>query len=477
MVAPPLENCKHGALEKEKSMRRWSLITLLTALWGLAGSNALAQNHEADAVTRLIEYIRIDTTNPPGNESRGVDYLAAIFDAAGIAYQTAESAPGRGNIWARLEGGSEPALVLLNHIDVVPADPRYWTVPPLSGEVVNGYIYGRGARDMKGTGIVQLQAFLALHAAGVKLNRDVIFMATADEEAGGAFGAGWLVENRPELFENVGFLLNEGGGGTRYGEQTVFSVEVTQKVPLWLRIVAHGEPGHGSMWRSETAVTRLLRAASRIAETQYPVRIIEPVRIAFGGVAPYQSAEFARGFADLETASQDRNFLRLLELKAPWSHALLRDACSVTRLSASDKINVVPTEAHAEVDCRLLPDRDPEAFVRDLEVLIGDPRVSVEVLMSFTPAISSTDTDLFVAIETLAAKQFPGALTISGVTTGFTDSHFFRDLGIVSYGFSPFVAPFGENSGVHGNDERISVENVKKGTRFMIELLRRFATD
>lgn len=286
-----------------------------------------------------------------------------------------------------------------------------------------------------------------------------------------------MAENRRELFDGVGFLLNEGGGGTRYGEQTVFSVEVTQKVPLWLRLTARGEPGHGSSWRSETAVTRLLRAASRIAETEQPVRVIDPVAAAFEGVAPFQSADFAEGFADLATATQDRDFLRLLELKAPWSHALLRDACSVTRLSASDKINVVPTEAHAEVDCRLLPDRDPRAFVRDLEILIGDPLVSVEVLMSFTPAISSADTDLFASIEALAAEQFPGALTIPGVTTGFTDSHFFRDLGIVSYGFSPFVTAFGEKSGVHGNDERISVENVQQGTRFMIELLRRFVTD
>ena len=207
------------------------------------------------------------------------------------------------------------------------------------------------------------------------------------------------------------------------------------------------------------------------------MRVIEPVAAAFKGVAPYQSAEFAEGFADLASVAEDRKFMRLLELKAPWSHALLRDACSVTRLNASDKINVVPPEAYAEVDCRLLPDRDPQAFVRDLEILIGDPRVSVEVLMSFTPAVSTTDTELFAAIETLAASQFPGALTISGVTTGFTDSHFFRDLGIISYGFSPFVSPFGEDSGVHGNDERISVENVEAGTRFMIELLRRFASD
>lgn len=443
----------------------------------LAAAGRVAADPGSEAVARLIDYIQVDTTNPPGNEVRGAEFFARIFDAAGIDYEIVESAPGRGNIWARLEGGPEPGLVLLNHMDVVPADPGYWSVPPLSGTVRDGYIYGRGARDMKGTAIVQLQAFLALHASGARLDRDVVFMATADEEAGGTLGAGWVAEHRPELFEDVGYLLNEGGLGTRYGTQTVFSVEVTQKVPLWLRITATGEPGHGSRWRRDTAVSRLLRAASRIAETEQPVRVIDPVAAAFAGVAPYQNAAFAAGFADIRTASAERDFMRLLELQAPWNHALLRDTCSVTRLAASSKINVIPPEAFAEVDCRLLPDRDPAEFVQELGILIGDPDVSIEVLLSFSPAVSGIDTPLFEAIETVAAAEIPGAVTIPGVSTGFTDSHFFRDLGIVSYGFSPFVSPFGEDSGVHGNDERISIENVEMGTRFMVELVRRFATE
>ncbi|MCZ6708854.1 MAG: M20/M25/M40 family metallo-hydrolase, partial [Gammaproteobacteria bacterium] len=223
-------------------MRALALTLLILALSAAAAGSAAASeyadaaDYAAAAPGRLAEFIQVNTQNPPGNETRGADYLAGIFAAAGIEYETAESAPGRGNIWARLAGGDKPPLILLNHMDVVPADPRYWSFDPFSGAIRDGYVYGRGALDMKGLGIVQLQAFLALHAAGRKPDRDIVFVATADEEAGGAFGAGWLVEHHPEIFANAGYLINEGGGGTLLGDNTVFSVELTQKVPLWLRL-------------------------------------------------------------------------------------------------------------------------------------------------------------------------------------------------------------------------------------------------
>ena len=192
------------------------------------------------APDRLAAYIRVDTTNPPGNATRGVEFLGAILREAGAAYDMAESAPGRGKLWARLQGNGKPGLVLLHHIDVVPADASYWSVDPYAGVTKDGYLYGRGALDMKALGIMQLQAFLALHASGKQLKRDVLYVATADEEAGGFMGAGWLLENRPEIFRDVGYVLNEGGGGRRFGTDTVFFVEVTQKVPVWLRLKAKG---------------------------------------------------------------------------------------------------------------------------------------------------------------------------------------------------------------------------------------------
>lgn len=440
----------------------------------LAAAPVLGSEFADQAPGRLSTYIQVNTENPPGNESRGVEFFAAIFAEAGITYETAESAPGRGNIWARLEGGREPALVLLNHMDVVPADLRYWTSDPYSGEIRDGHVYGRGALDMKGLGIVQLQAFLALHASGRALSRDVIFVATADEEAGGAYGAGWLVENRPEIFAGVGYLLNEGGGGTLLGEDTVFTVELTQKVPLWLRLVAHGNPGHGSTPQVETAVTRALRAGDRLARSRFPARVVPAVRAMFEGMAPYQNEALAARYADIASAVNDPEFMHYLELTNPAHHALLRNTCSLTGMQGSNKINVVPTEAVIELDCRLLPDQDPELFIHELELIINDPNVSIEKIMGFTPAVSSAENPLYRLVESVYASHFPEAVVVPGVATGFTDSHFFRDRGIVSYGWGPFVVPGADRRGVHGNNERISVENMIRGTEVMIDLLERF---
>ena len=463
-------------MTKPTLFRPLAALALLTATLTQPAFSA-GSPFAADAPDRLSEYIRVNTQNPPGNETRGSEFFAAIFEAAGIAYETAESAPGRGNIWARLEGGREPALVLLNHMDVVPADLRYWSANPFGGAIRDGHIYGRGALDMKGLGIVQLQAFLALHASGARLNRDVIFVATADEEAGGAYGAGWLVENRPEIFEGVGYLLNEGGGGTTLGDDTVFNVELTQKVPLWLRLVAHGNPGHGSTPQVETAVTRALRAGDRLANTRFPARVIPAVQAMFEGMAPYQSEEVSARYADIGNAVKDAEFMHYLQLTNPGHHALLRNTCSLTGMQGSSKINVVPTEAVLELDCRLLPDQDPDRFMEELGVIINDPNVAIEKIMGFTPAVSTPDNPLYRLIETVMEDHFPGAVVVPGVTTGFTDSHFFRDLGIISYGFGPFVVPGGDRRGVHGNNERVSVENVSRGTEVMIDLLTRFTTE
>ena len=195
-----------------------SVSALFTTLCiGLFPAVANAQTLDDEAVAWLQDLIRLDTVNPPGNEYRAVEYYSRLFAAEGIAFEIAESAPGRGNIWARLEGGDEPALILLQHTDVVPAEKEFWTIEPLSGDIRDGEILGRGAVDMKGLGALQLATFLSLHRSGVTLNRDVIFLATADEEAGGMYGVGWLIDNHPEIFEGVGFLLNEGGGGSRDG--------------------------------------------------------------------------------------------------------------------------------------------------------------------------------------------------------------------------------------------------------------------
>ena len=464
---------------------RFLFSTLLAAL-GLvapvsevAAQNAASKRSFIDAAPeRLAAYIRIDTTSPPGNEVRGADFFAAIFTAAGVDFETAESAPGRGNIWARLKAGRKPGIVLLNHIDVVPADPRHWSVDPFAGLVQDGYIWGRGALDMKGTAIAQLQAFLALHQAqknGAKLSRDVVFVATADEEAGGAYGAGWLVENRKEIFAGAGFLVNEGGSASTAGNDTLLMVEVTQKVPVWLRLVATDQPGHGSAPTRTTAVTRILRAGARLADSRFEARAIPAVESLFAGLAPYQDDERLKsGFADIAKAVQDDLFMRHLEAVSPFQHALLRNTCSLTTLEGSSKINVIPPQAALELDCRLLPDQDEQEFLAQIKTLINDPQIEIKKIMSFSPAVSPASGELWQHIEQLAARRYKNARVIPSVSTGFTDSHFSRDLGIASYGLGFFVVPQEDVRGVHGNDERLGVENLKQGTEAMLELLEEF---
>lgn len=445
-----------------------SLATLLLAC------NTQAQTIEDEAVAWLQEFIQVDTINPPGNEHRAVEFYAKIFEAEGIEFETAESAPGRGNIWAKIEGGDEPGLMLLQHTDVVPADEEYWTTETLSGELRDGYILGRGARDMKGTGISHLAAFLSLHRSGRALNRDVTFLASADEEAGGLYGVGWLVENRPEIFEGVGLLMNEGGAGARArgSNEIVFGVEVTQKVPVWLRLTAIDEPGHGSSPRPTSSLTRIVDALAILRENPFPARIIPEVATYFEGIFQSLDNEWAPAYANIEQAITDPAFLPAFQAYRAGHHALTRDTCSITRLSGSNKINVVPPEAWAELDCRMLPDRPAEEFIADLTALVEDTGVEVSVIMAFTPAISSTNSRLFNAIESVTRELYPNSRVMPSVSTGFTDSHFTRDLGIVSYGFDPIITDPGEPTGVHGNDERIPVDAFRRGVGDMISIIR-----
>ena len=436
-----------------------------------------SQTLEDEAVGWLQNYIQIDTINPPGNEYRAVDFLAEIFEAEGIEYQTAESAPGRGNIWARLEGGNEPGLILLQHSDVVPADEEFWTIPVLSGAIRDGVILGRGARDMKGLGTLQLATFIALHRSGVELNRDVVFLATADEEAGGMFGVGWLIENRPEIFEDIGILLNEGGGGSRVGQSVVFSVEVTQKVPVWLRLYAIDRPGHGSSPRTTSSVTRIVQALNTMLENPFPPRIIGPVNDYFSALSVDMDEEWAGSYVNIQAAINDPNFVAKLHDARPGHNSLIRDTCSMTRMSGSNKINVIPPTAWAELDCRILPDKPADQFIGELDDLIGYTGVEIQKIMAFTPAISETNSRLYRAIDSVTQELHPGSRVLPSVSTGFTDSHFTRDLGIISYGFNPIITNRGEHTGVHGNDEQVGEEAFRRGVGDFYAVVRNVVID
>jgi len=436
-----------------------------------------ARDVSDEALDWLQQFLRVDTINPPGNESRAVEFLGNILDAENIKWNSAESAPGRGNLWARLKGGDKPALILLQHTDVVPADPKYWTTDPLSGEIRDGYLWGRGALDMKGTGISQLATFISLKRAGKALNRDVILVATADEEAGGKFGAGWLVKEHPEIFNGAGLLLNEGGSGTPSASGVIFNVEVTQKVPVWLHLTAVDSPGHGSSPHTTSSVTRIVDALAILRKNPSAPRIIPAVDRMFKSLAADAEPEWQSAYADIASAVSQPDFLPRLQAHSPRLHALTRDTCAITRLQASNKINVVPPEAWAELDCRILPDRPSAIFIDEKRELLKETGVEVDVIMAFTPAVSSIDTPLYDAIVNYTSSHYPGSQVRPAVTTGFTDSHFTRDLGIPSYGFNPIIIDKSEFSRIHGNDERVNVANFKRGVTDHLEIIKQVVYD
>ena len=430
-----------------------------------------------DPIQLLSDFVGVNTINPPGNESRAVDFYAKIFDEEGIEYSSAESAPGRGNIWARIKGGDQPALILLQHTDVVPASKDYWETDPMVGQIKNGYLYGRGVIDMKGAGISQLVTFIRLHRQGKKLNRDLVFLATADEEAGGLYGAGWMIENHPEVFKGAGYVINEGGSGMKIDNDKIFTIEVTQKVPVWLRMTATDVPGHGSTPRSTSSVSRIVHALNLIRENPFPARIIPAVDAYFKSLSLNMSGKDALAFADIHSAIQERDFLANLQKASPSYHALTRDTCSLTMLQGSQKINVVPPVAVAEVDCRMLPDRSAEEFIKDFKNLVSPSGVEVDLILTFAPAVSSTQSKFFKHIEAVTAKLHPGSRVVPAVMTGFTDSHFTRELGMDSYGFNPVLLDSNSFSGVHGNNERVKVSSYLQGTEDLYQIVSQFTID
>lgn len=467
-------------------MRRFSpcAIFLLIVCFGIA-RQASAQSTTAspdwhalddEAVQKLAAYIRVDTTNPPGNEIRAAQWFAKVFQAEGIPYQIGESAPGRGNIVARLKGnGSEPALIVLNHMDVVPVSRAYWTVDPFAGVMRDGYLWGRGSLDMKSLGIIELLTFLELHRMHVPLRRDVIFVGTADEEAGGNYGAGWVVKNSPAWIAGAGFMLTEGAGSLSddSGKPVYFGVGPTEKTPAWLRLIATGRSGHGSVPIADSAPNHLVAALDRLRQYRPPLELTPPVETMLRTHAAYEPEPWRSRFADPKAFLAQADAYDLLT-KRPEILARLTNTISITGLQGSNKTNIIPTEATAELDCRLLPGWTIDRWVERVRSIIDDPSLRVEVILNFPPATSSTDTPLFASIQKAVHEMYPGAGVVQTVDAGFTDSHFFRDKGIVSYGFEPFADTIKDDERVHGDNERIPIKNYEDGLHLFWNIVHDF---
>jgi len=438
-----------------------------------AGARSELDNVAERAAGLLARYIAIDTTNPPGNEIEGANFLAGILEAEGIEARVFESEPRRGSLYARLPGtGTKKAVLLLSHIDVVPVDRDEWSHDPYAGSVVGGSLFGRGALDSKGVGIVELLAMIALKRSGRPLDRDVVLMATADEETGGRLGAGWMIENHFDLVRDVEFVLNEGGFIHHSDNMPlIFNINAAEKAPCWFRITASGDPGHASRAPEQTAVTRLVEALGALIAWERPLEV-GPV------VAGYYSAyaaideQHAREFRDLDRALESPEFRRWF-LSDPGAAALVRDTLTPTVLEGSSKTNVVPATAVAEVDSRLLPGHDCDDFLAEVRRRIAGPNVVVEPTgTAFPSSQSPIDNELTASVERVAAEESQPSVVLPGLLAGFTDSHWFRERGIDAYGFVPIEVTAEQRAAIHGPNENVEVVALERGVKRLVALLR-----
>jgi len=456
------------------------LVACLLLVAAAAGPRASAAPppaaYEDMAVDLLRQYLQIDTTVPPGNELRGARFYQQILEREGIPVEIDEFAPGRANLLATLKGsGARRPLILMNHMDVVPADPSRWSVPPFGGVVKNGIIYGRGSEDMKTEGILQLLALVRARREELPIDRDILFLATADEEVN---FAGALRALSPEgwrsRLEKAEFLITEGGENLldRSGRPVYFGVETAEKGPFWLTLRTTGTPGHGSRPIADSALNRLIRALERVRQHETEMKVLPTVEKFFRDQAANVQEPRASWYRDIRAALRNPEAARTLYDDREVS-ALLRNTISITIVKAGYKTNVIPGTAEAELDVRLLPGEEPQAFLAELREVIADPTVEIAIPDTFrVPNQSSTDTELFRVIERVLARHHPGVPVTTKLLTGATESVLFRPLGVVAYGFTPLLTTSEETATGHGDDERINEATVRRSTGVFYEVVK-----
>ena len=439
-----------------------------------------------ECVDFLRDLIRIPSVNPPGNpdlaagrdssggEAAAARYCADVLEGVGIEAQVIEVAPGRGSCFARLRAdqGDAPPLVLLSHLDVVPVEADRWSRDPFGGELVDGQIWGRGAIDMKDMVAMEISVMLALRRAGVRLRRDVIFAALADEEAGGLFGALHLVDQRADLFSSpagpASAAINEVGGySMTLGGRRFYTIQVAEKGIAWTRLRAEGIPGHGSMPGPDNAAIRLARAVTRIASAPRPARIVPVV------------AEFLRRTGLAAAGSDDTALERLVDdsVTRRSIDAMLRDTVSPNVLRAGTKVNVLPGFAEAEIDVRTLPGTDPEVLLDEIRGLAGDG-VAVDSVITMPPVEWPADAPIVRLMERAISAADPDGTPVPMMITPGTDAKALARLGIPTYGFAPLrLEPgFPFLSLFHGHDERVPVSALRFGLPVLYDVVSRYAS-
>ncbi len=420
-------------------------------------------------VTLLSELIRLDTSNPPGNEEIAVQFIESLLAREGIESQIFAPEPRRANIVARI-AGRQPGkpVVLLGHLDVVPAHDEGWTEPPFSGAIRDGFIYGRGAIDMKSQIVCHLVSFIGLRRSGIVPERDVIFLATADEEVGGELGAEYMFQKVSDLGD-ASFVLSEGGFVMEEEGQLHAALSTGEKQMCQFMIRATGTGGHGSMPHDDSANDKVVRAANRIIDAPLP---FQPTRIAvryLEGLLRGKKIGRKR-FSGLKEALRDEAFCRFFR-DQPMFNALLRNTVTLTILKAGEKINVIPTEAAAYFDARIFPEVKHDVFLRQMARIAG-PDVELTLVQKTFSVPSSFNTPYFANIAR-TVQQVNGPIPVLPyLTTGATDLRHFRAKGITAYGFFPIRLPKEEHMRMHSINERLSVQSLEEGQECMNAIVR-----
>jgi acetylornithine deacetylase/succinyl-diaminopimelate desuccinylase-like protein len=409
---------------------------------------------EAEAIRTIQAYVRINTSNPPGDVTKAADFLEGVLRREGIAVTRYESAPGRSIIVARLKGtGPAKPLLLLHHMDVVPTDPARWQHDPFAAEIADGRVWGRGTMDMKGLGVVQLLAFLSLKRQNVPLARDVILMAVPDEEVGGKLGAEWMRTNHYEEIEPE-YILDEGGFGSRdlfAPGKLVFGISVAEKKSLWLKVTAEGVAGHGSQPHDQNPNDRLLRALGRL--------LAEPT-------AP-------GSFAVLDTMKARVGALAVNK----FNNAIQHSTISITSLRSGvgdpPKVNVIPSRAEATLDCRVLPGTSKDQWMAEIRRRLADPGISIEIVHEGDDStVTTQDSTFYRALEAAVKRRHPDAIVTPMVVPYGTDANRFRSRGVKSYGFTPVIVPAEGVMSMHGDAEFLPVDAVGPAIQILFEALR-----
>jgi len=434
-----------------------------------------------EALTWLEDLIKINTSNPPGNEQLAAMYVAGVLQKEGIKPEILDLGPGRSAVVARLRSSVVPdpskALLLVAHLDTVPVEKSRWTINPFGAVIKDGYLYGRGAIDDKGMLAANLAVFVGLKRASAHINRDVIFLATADEEGGGDASIRMLIAKYWDKFA-AGFAINEGGNVfMKNGKVQYIGVQASEKVAVNISVIARGTSGHASQPTKDNAVVHLAAAIAKIGGYSAPVHFTAIVRRYFEGIVPLEDDEIAKWIRSMDTPDRGEHAQRVVSDASPLWNAMMRDTIAPTVLSAGVANNVIPAEARANLNVRLLPGDSINAVLNELNKLVNDPAVRLEVQPNAGLAAppSSLESDFYNVICQVASREFGGAPALPFQSTWLTDSAQLRLHNVQAYGLVPFPLADEDLKRMHGDDERIPLAAFDKGVDVLTKIVTEFA--